>query len=88
MATDSEYEKTSRLTPTWDASAADYVKDTDEWIARCRARVQALDPMLGDDEADAAVRELSALERWRVLKPEAAAEQLYAPVKPTRPGSL
>jgi hypothetical protein len=88
MATDSDYEKTARLTPSFDAAAADYVKDTDEWIARCRARVQALDPMLGEEEVDTAVRELSALERWRVLKPEAAAEQLYAPVKPTRPGTL
>jgi hypothetical protein len=87
MATDSNYERTSRLTPAFEASAADYVKDTDEWIARCRARVQALDPMLGDHEADAAVRELAALERWRVLKPEAAADQLYAPVKPTPPGT-
>ena len=88
MATDSNYERTSRLTPAFEASAADYVKDTDEWIARCRTRVQALDPMLSDHEADAAVRELSALERWRVMKPEAAADQLYAPVKPTRPGAL
>ena len=87
MATDSGYEKTARLTPAWEASAADYVKDTDEWIARCRARVQALDPMLGDEEADVAVRDLSALERWRVLKPEAAAEQLYAPVKLAQPGA-
>jgi hypothetical protein len=86
--TDSPYEKTARLTPTWNASATDYVKDGDEWIARCLARVQALDPMLTAEEADDAVRELAALERWRVMKPEAAADQLYAPVRPTRPDPL
>jgi hypothetical protein len=81
MAADTPFEKTTRLTPAWNLDAADYVKDTDEWIARCLARVQALDPALPDGEAASAVLDLSALERWRVMAPEAAAEQLYAPVK-------
>ncbi len=84
-APDTPYEKTTRLTPAWNLDASLYVKDTSEWIARCLARVQALDPMLLGGEAEAAVRELSLLERWRVMAPEAAAEQLYAPIKP-RPG--
>jgi hypothetical protein len=87
MASDPTYEKTAKLTPAWTADAG-YVKDTDEWIARCLRRVQALDPMLGADEADKAVRELAALERWRVLNPEDAAEQLYTPVGPTTRGGL
>ncbi len=82
MAADIPFEKTTRLPPSWNLGAADYVKDTPEWIARCLARVQALDPMLHGAEAEAAVGELSRLERWRVLAPEAAAEQLYTPVKP------
>ena len=81
MAAETPFEKTARLTPTWNADAADYVKDNDEWVARCLARVQALDPALGDREALDAVRDLSGLERWRVMSPEAAAQQLYAPVK-------
>lgn len=82
MESETPFEKTTRLTPAWSLDAAHYVKDTTAWIARCLARVIALDPLLPDAEAEATVRELSLLERWRVLAPEAAAEQLYAPVKP------
>lgn len=82
---DTPYEKTTRLTPAWNPDASQYVRDTPEWIARCLARVQALDPLLTEGEAETAVRELSLLERWRVMAPEAAAEQLYTPIKP-RPG--
>jgi hypothetical protein len=85
MAADNPFEKTTRLTPAWSLDAADYVKDTDEWRARCLARVQALDPALSDADARAAVLDLSALERWRVMAPEAAADQLYTPVKPRKP---
>ena len=60
------------------------MKDTVEWVARCLARVTALDPALPAGEAEKAVRELSLLERWRVMAPEAAAQQLYAPIKPRR----
>jgi len=28
------------------------------------------------------VGELAALERWRLMKPEAAADQLYTPIRP------
>jgi hypothetical protein len=28
------------------------------------------------------VSELAGLERWRLLKPEAAADQLYTPIRP------
>jgi hypothetical protein len=82
MAAEHPYEKTTRLTPSWNADAADYVKDTAEWVARCLARVTALDPALPAEEADKAVHELSLLERWRVMAPEAAAQQLYTPIKP------
>lgn len=84
MATETPYEKTARLTPAWNVDAAQYVKDTAEWIARCLSRVRALDPVLPGDEAESAVGELSQLERWRVMAPEAAAEQLYAPIRPRR----
>lgn len=81
---DAGYEKTTRLTPTWTQGAADYVKDTDEWIARCLARVSVLDPVIANEEALQAVRDMSGLERWRLMKPESAADQLYAKVPPQR----
>ena len=79
-----DYEKTTRLTPSWNLDAADYVKDNAEWSARCLARVVALDPAQSAEDAEKAVQELSVLERWRVMAPEAAADQLYAPIKPRR----
>jgi hypothetical protein len=87
MASDPMYERTARLPPAWTTDAG-YVKDTVEWIARCLKRVQALDPLIGADEAEKTVRELAELERWRVLNPEDAAEQLYTPVGPTTRGGL
>jgi len=87
MASDPTYERTARLPPASTADAG-YVKDTIEWIARCLKRVQALDPLIGADEAEKTVRELAELERWRVLNPEEAAEQLYTPVGPTTRGGL
>jgi hypothetical protein len=82
MAAETPFEKTTRLTPAWNVDAAGYVKDNSEWIARCLSRVTALDPALPMDEAQKAVDDLSRLERWRIMAPEAAAEQLYAPIKP------
>ena len=83
MTTDPSYERTARLPPAWTTDAG-YVKDTSEWIARCLKRVQALDPLIGADEAEKTVRDLADLERWRVLNPEEAAEQLYMPSAPRR----
>ena len=65
----------------WEGGAADYVKDTAEWIARCLARVSELDPMLKAEEAEATVDDMSQLQRWRLMSPERAAEQLYAPIR-------
>jgi hypothetical protein len=87
MSSNPSYERTARLTPAWTAEA-NYVKDTDEWIGRCLMRVQALDPMIGTPDAEKTVRELAGLERWRVLPPEEAAEQLYQPVGPSTRGGL
>jgi hypothetical protein len=79
MPTDPAYETTRPLARpgTLDAS---YVKDTEEWVARCVIRVHALDPMILVEEAQTMVRELATVERWRVLKPEEVAEQLYTPI--------
>ena len=62
-------------------TAEEYVRDTDEWIARCVARVLELDPIIKAEEARRSVADLASLERWRLMKPEAAAEQLYTPIK-------
>jgi len=76
------FEKTERIPVERVQTAEEYVRDTDEWIARCVARVLALDPIIKREEAERSVSELAGLERWRLLKPEAAADQLYTPIRP------
>jgi len=76
------FERTERVPVERIQTAEEYVRDNDEWIARCVARVLELDPIIKADEARRSVADLAALERWRVMKPEAAAEQLYTPIRP------
>ena len=75
------FERTERLPVERNEADAEYVRDTGEWIARCVARVVALDPIIKTEEAERSVRELAELDRWRLMKPEAAAEQLYTPIR-------
>ena len=75
------FERTERIPVERMQTAEEYVRDTDEWIARCVARVLELDPIIKAEEARRSVVDLAALERWRLMKPEAAAEQLYTPIK-------
>ena len=75
------FERTERIPVERVQSADEYVRDSDEWIARCVARVLQLDPIIKADEASRSVTDLAALERWRLMKPEAAADQLYTPIK-------
>ena len=82
LAGESVFERTERIPVERLQTAGEYVRDNDEWIARCVARVLALDPIIKADEARRSVGELAELERWRLMKPEAAAEQLYTPIKP------
>ena len=79
------FERTERIPVERVQTAEEYVRDSDEWIARCVARVLELDPIIKADDARRSVTDLAALERWRLMKPEAAAEQLYTPIK-VRPG--
>lgn len=81
-AAESAFERTERIPVERIAAAAEYVRDDDEWIARCLRRVLELDPIIRAEEARRSVGELAGLERWRVMKPEAAAEQLYTPIRP------
>jgi len=81
-ASESRFERTERIPVERILSAGEYVRDNDEWIARCLARVLELDPIIRADEARRSVSELAGLERWRLMKPEAAAEQLYTPIRP------
>lgn len=76
------FERTERIPVERMQTADEYVRDSDEWVARCVARVLQLDPIIKADEARRSVSDLAALERWRLMKPEAAAEQLYTPIKP------
>ena len=76
------FEQTERIPVERLQAGGEYVRDTDEWIARCVARVLQLDPIIKAEEARRSVGDLAALERWRLMKPEAAAEQLYTPIKP------
>lgn len=79
---DGKFERTERIPVEHVLGTGDYVRDTDAWIARCVGRVLELDPIIKADEAQRTVTDLAGLERWRLMKPEAAAEQLYTPIKP------
>jgi hypothetical protein len=79
---ESKFERTERIPVERVHAAGEYVRDNDEWIARCVGRVLELDPIIKAEEARRSVTELAGLERWRLMKPEAAAEQLYTPIKP------
>ncbi len=81
-ATESQFERTQRIPVERIHAEGGYVRDNDEWIERCVARVMELDPIIKADEARRSVADLSALERWRLMKPEAAADQLYTPINP------
>ena len=76
MSSDPPSVKTER----WDQTIETYLKSTDEWVARCRARVLQLDAVLKTDEADKLVWEMSQLQRWRAMGPERAADQLCHPI--------
>jgi hypothetical protein len=79
---DMRFERTERIPVERIQTEGEYVRDNDEWIARCVARVLALDPIIKAEEARRSVAELAELERWRLMKPEAAADQLYTPIRP------
>ena len=79
---ESDFERTERIPVERVQAPGEYVRDSDEWIARCVARVLELDPIIKREEAHRSVTELAELERWRLMKPEAAADQLYTPIKP------
>ncbi len=74
------FEQTERIPVERIQAQGGYVRDTDEWIARCAGRVLELDPLIKADEAKRSVTDLAGLERWRTMKPETAAEQLYTPI--------
>ena len=78
------FEKTERIPVERITADGGYVRDNAEWISRCVARVLMLDPIIKADEARRSVTDLASLERWRVMSPEAAADQLYTPIKPRR----
>lgn len=82
LGEESRFERTERIPVERIETAGEYVRDTAEWIARCVARVLALDPIIKAEEAQRSVSELAELERWRLMKPEAAAAQLYTPIRP------
>ncbi len=82
LGDEARFERTERIPVERIQAAGEYVRDNDEWIARCVARVLTLDPIIKADEARRSVGELAQLERWRLMKPEAAADQLYTPIGP------
>ena len=82
LGEESRFERTERIPVEGVQATGEYVRDNDEWIARCVARVLVLDPIIKADEARRSVAELAELERWRLLRPEAAADQLYTPIAP------
>jgi hypothetical protein len=79
------FERTERIPVERVQAAGEYVRDSDEWIARCVARVLQLDPIIKADEARRSVSDLAQLDRWRLMNPEGAADQLYTPIN-VKPG--
>ncbi len=79
------FERTERIPVERVQTAEEYVRDNDEWIARCVTHVLQLDPIIKADEARRSVGDLAQLDRWRLMKPETAAEQLYTPIN-VKPG--
>jgi len=63
MSSASRFDKAKRFPSVWDQTSEPFLKSTDQWVARCRARVLQLDAVLKTDEADALVWEMSQLER-------------------------
>ena len=43
MNAESPFDKTERFPSAWEHGDERYVRDTNEWVARCRARVLQLD---------------------------------------------
>ena len=82
MDEETPFEQTARIPVERVQAEGGYVRDSAEWIERCVARVLELDPIIKADEARRSVVDLAELERWRLMKPEAAADQLYTPIKP------
>ena len=80
FTSDGRFEQTERIPVERIQAQGEYVRDNDEWVARCLRRVLELDPLIKADEAKRSVVDLAGLERWRMMKPEAAAEQLYTPI--------
>lgn len=76
------FERTERIPVERITASGDYVRDDDTWVARCVTRVLELDPIIRREEAERSVGDLATLERWRTMRPEAAAEQLYTPIRP------
>jgi hypothetical protein len=54
-----------------------YIKNTNEWVARCRARLLQLDSALRVEDADALVWGMVQLQRWRSMSPESVADKLH-----------
>lgn len=76
------FEKTFRLVCRLDDADIDYVRDTAEWIARCVARMLAVNPGATPDDVTPVVVDMSTRGRWRLMRPETVAEQLALPPSP------
>ena len=76
------FERTERIPVERITASGDYVRDDATWVARCVSRVLELDPIIRREEAERSVGDLAGLERWRTMRPEAAAEQPYTPIRP------
>lgn len=55
-----------------------YVNQTSAWVHRCAKRMLELDPDLDPLAAMHVVDDMATSSRWRLMLPEAVAEELYA----------
>jgi hypothetical protein len=77
---ENQFERTVRLVCRLEDSEIDYVRDTAEWIARCVSRVLAIDPSTSAYAVTPTVLDMSTRGHWRLMNPEAVADQLALPL--------
>ena len=64
LGQDVRFERTERIPVERIQAAGEYVRDNDEWIARCVARVLALDPIIRAEEAQRLRSEAGLIARY------------------------
>lgn len=71
-----DFERTTPEPSRWDQDDAKYVRSTDEWIARCAARMTGRWADVTFEQAFAVAQQLSLQDTVRALSPEQVADDI------------